>query len=55
MFIVNPLSGGGAGLKLFSTHPPTEERVARLMAMARSEPKTSGRHIPLPVLRGLLD
>ena len=33
--IVNPLSGGrGAGImKMFSTHPPTEERVARLEAM----------------------
>ncbi len=35
MMIMNPLSGGAiAGL--FSTHPPTEERVARLRAMARS-------------------
>ena len=34
MFIVNPLSGGGL-LKLFSTHPPIEERIARLEAMAR--------------------
>jgi heat shock protein HtpX len=34
MMIMNPLSGGG--LKgLFSTHPSTEERVARLLAMAR--------------------
>ena len=32
MFIVNPLSGGGI-VKLFSTHPPMEERVARLEAM----------------------
>jgi heat shock protein HtpX len=33
MFIVNPLSGGGfAGW--FSTHPPMEERVRRLRAMA---------------------
>lgn len=32
MFIVSPLSGGGV-LKLFSTHPPMEERVARLEAM----------------------
>jgi heat shock protein HtpX len=33
LFIVNPLSGGGiAGL--FASHPPTEERVARLRAMA---------------------
>jgi heat shock protein HtpX len=29
MFIVNPLSGGGF-TKLFSTHPPMEERVRRL-------------------------
>ncbi|MCX7793757.1 MAG: zinc metalloprotease HtpX [Thermodesulfovibrionales bacterium] len=34
MFIVNPLSGGGL-MKLFSTHPPIEERIARLEAMAR--------------------
>jgi heat shock protein HtpX len=32
MFIVNPLKGGGL-LKLFSTHPPMEERVSRLEAM----------------------
>jgi heat shock protein HtpX len=31
---VNPLSASGGGMrKLFSTHPPTEERVARLAAM----------------------
>lgn len=33
MFIVNPLSGGGL-LKLFSTHPPMEERIARLESMS---------------------
>jgi len=33
MMIMNPLSGGGLR-GLFSTHPATEERVARLMAMA---------------------
>ncbi|OHB32531.1 MAG: protease HtpX [Desulfuromonadaceae bacterium GWC2_58_13] len=33
MFIVNPLSGGSL-LKLFSTHPPMEERIARLEGMA---------------------
>ncbi len=32
MFIVNPLSAKGLS-KLFSTHPPMEERVARLEAM----------------------
>ena len=33
MMIMNPLSAGGLR-GLFSTHPPTEERVAALMAMA---------------------
>jgi heat shock protein HtpX len=32
MMIVNPFSGG-AMMKLFSTHPPLEERIARLEAM----------------------
>ena len=32
LYIVNPLAGGLAGL--FSTHPPIEERVARLRQMA---------------------
>jgi len=32
MFIINPLHGGISGL--FSTHPPTAERIARLRAMA---------------------
>jgi heat shock protein HtpX len=32
MFIVNPLTGGGLA-NLFSTHPPMEERIARLEAM----------------------
>jgi heat shock protein HtpX len=35
MFIVNPLRGGGV-LSLFRTHPPTEERIARLEEMART-------------------
>ena len=38
-FIVNPLSGRSL-LRLFSTHPPLEERIARLRSMAgqRAEP-----------------
>ncbi|KQR79711.1 M48 family peptidase [Caballeronia sordidicola] len=35
MMIMNPLAGGGIA-NLFSTHPATEERVARLMEMART-------------------
>ena len=35
MMIMNPLSGGGLR-GLFSTHPSTEERVERLLAMARA-------------------
>lgn len=35
LFIVNPLTGGSL-LKLFSTHPPMEERIAKLEAMAFS-------------------
>jgi heat shock protein HtpX len=38
LYIVNPLAsharGGGGMSKLFSTHPPMEERVARLRQMA---------------------
>ena len=33
MFIVNPLRGGGI-VSLFSTHPPMEQRIARLEQMA---------------------
>lgn len=45
MFIVNPLSGGSL-MNLFSTHPPIEERVARLRGQAgtsyRGGEKASG-------------
>jgi heat shock protein HtpX len=34
LFISNPFKGGVGMAKLFSTHPPTAERVARLEAMA---------------------
>ena len=35
LFIVNPFSGGGVA-SLFSTHPSTQDRVARLEAMAQT-------------------
>jgi heat shock protein HtpX len=35
LFIINPLTDGGL-LRLFSTHPSTEQRVERLRAMART-------------------
>jgi len=35
MFILNPFSGNGL-IQLFSTHPSTEVRVARLMEMHRT-------------------
>ncbi|AEB10125.1 zinc metalloprotease HtpX [Desulfobacca acetoxidans] len=35
MFIVSPFAGGGL-MSLFSTHPPIEERIARLRAMRAS-------------------
>jgi heat shock protein HtpX len=38
MFIVNPLSGRSL-MSLFSTHPPLEERIARL----RGYPSQKGR------------
>jgi heat shock protein HtpX len=41
MFIVNPLHGGGFS-GLFSSHPSTEERIARLKAMAGETPPKPG-------------
>ena len=35
MMIMNPLAGTGLA-QLFSTHPPTQERVSRLMAMVKN-------------------
>lgn len=34
LFIVNPLAASGRGVSLFSTHPPTEERIRILRSMA---------------------
>jgi len=36
LMIINPLSGGGRGDKLFSTHPATQNRIDRLMALSQS-------------------
>jgi heat shock protein HtpX len=35
LLILNPFTGGGL-LRLFRTHPPTEERIARLESMSRN-------------------
>ncbi len=40
MFIVNPLSGGTI-MNLFSTHPPLEKRIERLMQMKKSAKPSS--------------
>lgn len=43
LFIVNPLAGAGKSvLRLFSTHPSTEERVRRLMNMASARVAVRG-------------
>jgi heat shock protein HtpX len=51
MMIVAPLSARGATSKLFATHPPPEDRIARLLQMAggvehRHESLTEGRAVP---------
>jgi heat shock protein HtpX len=43
MFIVNPLSGRSL-MSLFSTHPPIEERVARLRGVQPPTTGTRGKH-----------
>ncbi len=49
MFIVNPLSGSSL-MSLFSTHPPLEERIARLRGLRAATPgkaaDVGGFHIP---------
>ena len=39
LFIVNPLAGFGSWMNLFSTHPPVEERIARLLALRGGIPR----------------
>lgn len=46
VFIINPLSGQGAD-NLFSTHPSTANRIARLMALT---PQSSGTGTAVPVI-----
>lgn len=45
MFIINPLHALRAD-RLFATHPPTEERIARLMAMEGRAPAAAQSRIP---------
>lgn len=51
LYIDNPLSGGGMA-SLFSTHPPMEERIARLQAMAGSRPAAPPAAAPMHVRSG---
>lgn len=44
MFIINPLSGLRMD-RLFATHPPTEERIARLMALGGMQPAAPKRAV----------
>jgi heat shock protein HtpX len=53
LFIVNPLTGAGAVLKLFSTHPSTEERVTRLLAMVHE--RQTRPNLPISMMRGLFE
>ncbi len=45
LMIINPLSGGGRD-KLFSTHPATQNRIDKLMAMTGSTPASFRQSVP---------
>jgi heat shock protein HtpX len=47
MFIVNPLTAGGL-MSLFSTHPPLEERIARLRGIRPGAPMPPPPETPAP-------
>lgn len=49
MFIINPLRGHGIS-ELFSTHPPTEKRIAAIMALGR-QPRRGAMPPPIPTSR----
>ncbi len=50
MFIINPLTGRGMS-QLFSTHPPTEKRIAAIMGL-KAQGTTGGSRIrPMPASR----
>jgi len=50
LFIMNPLAGAGSLLSLFSTHPPVEERVRRLMMLAKGgRREVKDRHADAPL------
>ncbi len=50
MFIINPLSGGGMS-QLFSTHPPTEKRIAAIMALKAKGVGRATMPPPIPAAR----
>jgi len=55
LFIVNPLAGlGGRLLGLFSTHPPAEERIRKLRAMASQVRWNGFGEAPVARARGLV-
>ena len=47
MFIMNPFTGHGLHVELFSSHPPTEERIKALMEMRRAGRSRQTRRRPV--------